>query len=89
MANVTVMTDKLINGGTYVADKYQESFDKYNSLKSIDSQNCNSLQSFKVALENKNNIFEDHSGILSNKLIECAYNLEEIDSMIGSNVYLL
>lgn len=86
MANVTVMTDKLINGGTYVADKYQESLDKYNSVKSIDSQNCNSLQSFKVALENKNNIFEDHSGILSNKLIECAYNLEEIDSMIGSNV---
>ena len=86
MANVKVETETLISGGTYVADKYQENLDKYSSVKSIDTQTCDSLKSFKVALENKNNIYEDHANILSSKIKECANNLEEIDNMIGNNV---
>lgn len=86
MANVKVETETLISGGTYVADKYQENLDKYSSVKSIDTQTCDSLKSFKVALENKNNIYEDHANILGSKIKECANNLEEIDNMIGNNV---
>ena len=86
MANVKVETETLISGGTYVADKYQENLDKYSSVKSIDTQTCDSLKSFKVALENKNNIYEDHANILSSKIKECANNLEEVDNMIGNNV---
>ena len=86
MANVKVETETLINGGTYVEDKYQDNLEKYSSVKSIDTPTCDSLKSFKVALENKNNIYEDHADILSNKIKECANNLEEIDSMIGNNV---
>ena len=86
MAYVKVETETLISGGTYVADKYQENLDKYSSVKSIDTQTCDSLKSFKVALENKNNIYEDHANILSSKIKECANNLEEVDNMIGNNV---
>lgn len=86
MANIKVDTETLISGGTYVENKYQENLDRYSIVKSIDSQACRSLSSFKVALENKNNIYEDHADILSNKIKECANNLEEVDSMIGSNV---
>lgn len=85
-ANVTVSTDALENSASYIKNICDNNKDLCNNIKNVNSDKCVSLNNFKKSLCTKYNIFEEHSDIINTKLNECAENLIEIDSLIGSHV---
>lgn len=82
MANVTVETDTLKNGGKYVQTVYNNIEQSYTNIKSL-SIKVPSFNSFQTALANKMTEFKNHSDIFSNKITECATELEKADNSIG------
>lgn len=83
MANVTVETDTLKNGGKYVQTVYNNIEQSYTNIKSL-SIKVPSFNSFQTALANKMAEFKNHSNVFVNKITECATELEKADNSIGS-----
>ena len=83
MANVTVETDTLKNGGKYVQTVYNNIEQSYTNIKSL-SIKVPSFNSFQTALANKMAEFKNHSNVFVNKITECATELENADNSIGS-----
>lgn len=86
MANVKVSTDDLFSGSEYANTAFSENEGYYGSVSSLSADTCTSFNSFKSKLKLDFNNYEDHSGIMSDKLNLCAIDLEKIDYMIGNNV---
>lgn len=86
MANVTVETDTLKNGGTNTQTIYDNNEVIYNKIMNLDCGSLSSFDLFKTALATKNDVFKEHTNILNNKINECANELEEIDNLIANNV---
>lgn len=84
--NVEVNTDTLKAGGTAVENYCLDCEFPYNSVVSISSGNCTSLESFKSALKGKFDTFSNHSDITNTTLNVCASDLENTDNLIGNNV---
>ena len=85
-ANVKVSTDDLFGGSEYVNTAFSENEGYYDSVASLSVDTCTSFNSFKDKLKLDFNNYEDHSGIMSDKLNLCAIDLEKIDYLIGNNV---
>lgn len=85
MANVTVETDTLKNGGKYVQTVYNNIEQSYTNIKSL-SIKVPSFNSFQTALANKMAEFKNHSNVFVNKITECATELEKADNSIGSTL---
>lgn len=84
--NVKVTTDDLFSGSEYVNTAFSGNEGYYNSFASLSADSCISFNLFKNKLKLCFNNYEDHSGIMSDKLNLCAIDLEKIDYLIGNNV---
>lgn len=85
MANVLVETDKLRSGGEYIQTIYNDNENNFEAISNTDCGSCQSLSSFKSALASKNEAFRNRTKTISDKLIECANNLQKTDDSTGSN----
>lgn len=83
MANVSVLTENMRSGASFVNKTFSDCSDSY---MSINVGECTVLNTFKNSLDKRMVTFENHSNTFTNKLEECAINLEDIDNLIGSNV---
>ena len=83
MANVSVLTENMKSASSFVNKTFSDCSDSY---KSINVGKCAVLNNFKNSLDKRMVTFENHSNTFTNKLKECAINLEDIDNLIGSNV---
>ena len=83
MANVSVLTENMKSASSFVNKTFSDCSDSY---MSINVGKCTALNAFKNSLDKRMVTFENHSNTFTNKLEECAINLEDIDNLIGSNV---
>lgn len=82
MAIVSVETELLISGGENITNHKNNNELHYNNVKSQSINSCPSFESFKSALSNQFSTYSNHCDIASSRIIECAGQLENVDSQI-------
>lgn len=89
MATVNVNTQTLISGGNSIKTYHSDNETYYNSVNTLSISNCGAFENFISKLNAQFSTYTSHCEKASSRLIECANELENVDSQIASTASAL
>lgn len=89
MATVNVNTQTLISGGNSIKTYHSDNETYYNSVSTLSISNCGAFENFISKLNAQFSTYTSHCEKASSRLIECANELENVDSQIASTTSAL